>query len=590
MKKLFGFGLPAAACQLNMMNQQSDFELLRRFVRHADQSAFGTVVRRHLDLVYATALRKVEDTGAAEEIAQNVFTALARKAWQFAPDDSLPAWLHRTALLESKSWWRGELRRRRREQTAIELGTTMKTSDEQAALRTLTPLLDEALLSLREKDRSALLLRFYERRSLHEVGAALGIREDAAQKRVASALERVASFFQRRGFKTATVAATARLLEHTAATAPASAASLVVNTALHGVPAFSGIVAWLTRITSLSKAQTAVVCVVLSASPLAWQWNEYRHTRAAASHVEAQLTAGQTAFFTLQTEIDTLRANTARLDAMRAEESLAAQHRAESRQRHQLWKAQLRDRLLGPDYGWPDDSALVRIPKSVLPKVKINRLIAPPGVIARQGREFLGLTPREREQAEDALHNHFAALEDLMRANFRETNTSQRIRVPETALASRVFAVPALGEEVKAQAQALQDELKALLGAERWRLVEPQLASSGTDTLRRVLNLDAGERRQEMAVWIREDQGKLVAGFGWDDQRSMFTSSGVALELFLPNATFVPDSSLSTGTRPFNEVSAEEYAGFRNLPSALTKPALAWLRTQAENRLEKKDN
>ena len=49
----------------------------------------------YLDLVYATALRKVEDPGAAEEIAQNVFAALARKAWQFAPDDSLPAWLHK---------------------------------------------------------------------------------------------------------------------------------------------------------------------------------------------------------------------------------------------------------------------------------------------------------------------------------------------------------------------------------------------------------------------------------------------------------------------------------------------------------------
>jgi len=87
---------------------------------------------------------------------------LARKAWQFAPDDSLPAWLHRTALLEAKAWLRGELRRRRREQAAAELGTTMKTSEEQPALRALVPLLDEALLSLRERDRTALLLRYYE--------------------------------------------------------------------------------------------------------------------------------------------------------------------------------------------------------------------------------------------------------------------------------------------------------------------------------------------------------------------------------------------------------------------------------------------
>src|SRR5215813_2753959 len=134
-----------------MNERPQDFELLQRFRREREQSAFADVVRRHLDLVFATALRKVEDFGVAQEIAQNVFAVLARKAWLFAPDDSLPAWLHKTALLESKSWLRGELRRRRREETAAELGTTMNTPNEQPAFNALVPLLDEALLSLREK-------------------------------------------------------------------------------------------------------------------------------------------------------------------------------------------------------------------------------------------------------------------------------------------------------------------------------------------------------------------------------------------------------------------------------------------------------
>src|SRR5690348_12590846 len=124
-----------------MNDRQSDFEQLRKFVRTANQNAFREIVRRHIDLVFATALRRVDDAGGAEEISQNVFQALARKAWQFAPDDSLPAWLHKTALLESKSWLRGELRRRRREQTAAELGTTMKTPEEQPAFHALLPLL-----------------------------------------------------------------------------------------------------------------------------------------------------------------------------------------------------------------------------------------------------------------------------------------------------------------------------------------------------------------------------------------------------------------------------------------------------------------
>ena len=124
-----------------MNERRQDFELLQRFTRDGEQSAFADVVRRHLDLVFATALRKVEDAGAAQEVAQNVFTDLARKAWRFAPDDSLPAWLHKAALVESTSWLRGELRRRRREETAAELGTTMKSPADQPAFHALVPLL-----------------------------------------------------------------------------------------------------------------------------------------------------------------------------------------------------------------------------------------------------------------------------------------------------------------------------------------------------------------------------------------------------------------------------------------------------------------
>src|SRR6266478_216257 len=215
-----------------MPERQKDFELLRDFARHSDQQAFAALVRRHLDLVYATALRKTTDAASAQEISQNVFSALARKAWQFAPDDSLPAWLYKTTLLESRHWLRGELRRHRREQEAANLGTTMNTPDEQPALRALIPLLDEALLSLREKDRTALLLRFYESQSLREVGASLGVGEDAAQKRVGSALDKLARFFQRRGFRTATVGIAVAALQSTATSTPAATATAVAAGAL----------------------------------------------------------------------------------------------------------------------------------------------------------------------------------------------------------------------------------------------------------------------------------------------------------------------------------------------------------------------
>src|SRR5262245_56393876 len=287
-----------------MNGRQTDFELLQGFVRDGDQSAFAAVVRRHLDLVYATALRKAQDEGGAQEISQNVFTALARKAWQFASDDSLPAWLYKATLLESREWLRGELRRRDREQTAAALGTTMKPSDPQPALRALVPLLDEALLSLREKDRTALLLRFYESRPLRDVGASLGVGEDAAQKRVTGALEKIAQFFQRRGFRTATAAASAAVLQQTAASASAATSALVVSGALQAVPAaLTGWTGLLTRLASLPNAQVAALCLAMVALPVAWQWNERRTAKQEAARIEADLEAARLEQTTLETEI-----------------------------------------------------------------------------------------------------------------------------------------------------------------------------------------------------------------------------------------------------------------------------------------------
>ena len=153
----------------------------------------------------------------------------------------------------------------------------MKSPADQPAFHALVPLLDEALLSLREKDRTTLLLRFYESHSLRDVGAAFGVSEDTAQKRVQSALEKLAEFFQRRGFKTVTVAAAAAALQHTATTASATVAAAVVSAALRvAPPALAGLGALLARLASLTMAQKTAVGVVLAAAALFWLWRDQR--------------------------------------------------------------------------------------------------------------------------------------------------------------------------------------------------------------------------------------------------------------------------------------------------------------------------
>src|SRR5438552_14217594 len=165
-----------------MAELKTDRQLLREYAERGSESAFQALVERHLDLVFATTLRGASEAGAAQEITQNVFIALARKALWLQAETSLAGWLHKTALLEVRRWWRGELRRRRREQTAVELGTTMK--DEDSTLKALTAELDDGLLKLRETDRQALMLRYFEGRTHREIGVLLGAREDAVRMRI----------------------------------------------------------------------------------------------------------------------------------------------------------------------------------------------------------------------------------------------------------------------------------------------------------------------------------------------------------------------------------------------------------------------
>jgi RNA polymerase sigma factor (sigma-70 family) len=553
-----------------MNERQSDFEWLQQFSRAGNQSAFRDLVRRHIDLVFATALRKVGDAGGAEEISQNVFGALAKKAWQFAPDDSLPAWLHKTTLLESQSWLRGEMRRRRREQTAAELGTTMKTPDEQPAFRALVPLLDEALLSLREKEREALLLRFYESQSLKDVGAALGVSDDTAQKRVQTALEKLSQFFQRRGFKTATVAATTAALQQTAASATAATMATVYQAAISvAPPALAGIAALLARVACLPKLQIAAACVAMTAIPVAWQVSAQRQTEAKLAEVRDQIRAAQREIEWVQTETLRLTEATARLDESLARAREAAARVAETEQKFAAWKESVRARLFASDYTWPEDLPFVRIPKAILPALNVYQPILPPGNIKPAASELLGLTPQEHEQLESSMQQHFAKMEELLASVRYESNQCALIKAPQNTVASRVWGVAPSGAEANTSAAELLAKFQETLGAERWELVDAQLKDSSSDSARRVLNLDAGEQGQEVAAWIRKQNGHLEAGLSWGGQGFTISSGGMALKYFLPDAELPPGMTSLDGQ--FNTVSR-----------ALMQPALAWLQTQAE--------
>jgi len=460
------------------MNERlQDFELLRNFVRQGDEAAFASLVRRHLDLVYATALRKLCDPDAAEEVAQNVFAALARKAWQFASDESVPAWLYRTTLLEAKMWLRVELRRRRREQTAAELGTTMNSSTEPSSPRTLVLLLDEALLSLRDKDRTALLLRYYESRSLREVGLSLGVTEDAAQKRVTSALEKIAKYFQHHGYANATTAAAAAVLQQTAASAPPLVLSAVLQAATTTAPPIlAGMTALLSRLVSTTNVQTAVLCAAILVLPPAWQWQELQAARNQTTRGKTGVNSTRAEIELLQTEIDRLRRDSARLTATLSAASQEQNRNEEAARQLTRWKARLRDLLAASDYRWPGDLPFVRLPKWAARNLDSKiPVFNSSGNLAVWVEELLNLAPEQKQAVESELTQYLNNLDRLANSRAYETNARA---FSQKDFTTKAIAVPALGEEGQAMADSLVTNVRAILGSERSGVVLKPISST----------------------------------------------------------------------------------------------------------------
>jgi len=178
-----------------MMND--DMALVRDYAASQSEPAFATLVVRHIALVHSVASRQVGDPHLAQDVTQAVFIILAHKAGSLGPDTILSAWLYRTACYVAAETRRTRRRREQREQEAYMQSTL---NDPQAgAWEQLSPLLDEAMSGLSEPDRAALVLRFFENKTASEIAAALKVNEDAAQKRVTRALDKLRIVFRKHG-------------------------------------------------------------------------------------------------------------------------------------------------------------------------------------------------------------------------------------------------------------------------------------------------------------------------------------------------------------------------------------------------------
>ena len=257
-------------------------QLLQAFAEKGSEDAFQELVARYINLVYSVALRRVGgDTHQAQDVVQTVFSDFAGKARSLSSSVQLGGWLHRHTCFVAANFTRSERRRQAREQIAVEMNTLSEMPD--AGWMDVAPVLDDAIDQLEDADRHAVVLRFYEQCDLRGVGSALGIGEDAAQKRVSRALDKLREMLLRRGVTLSVAALASGLAAQAVMAAPVGLAQTAAKKSLSKMVAGAGLLAglfgWFTP-TAMKVAFCAAALVAVVAT-VKWQQRDANATRQA---------------------------------------------------------------------------------------------------------------------------------------------------------------------------------------------------------------------------------------------------------------------------------------------------------------------
>ncbi|MCC6822311.1 MAG: sigma-70 family RNA polymerase sigma factor [Verrucomicrobia subdivision 3 bacterium] len=339
------------------MQPPSDAQLLRAYADHGTESAFAKIVARHTDLVYSAALRQVYSPDLAHDVTQSVFTDLARKARTvgatLSPEESLVGWLYRGTRFAARDLYRNETRRTQRERQAMEqLHPTSDTAPDWEQLRLA---LDDAMSELDDTDRDAVLLRYFKNHDLRTVGATLGISDDAAQKRVSRAVERLREFFAKRGVTVGTSGLAVVISANAVQAAPMGLAIAISNAAvLTGTTLTTTATVTATKAIAMTALQKTIVTATIAvlagagiyearqASQLREQNQTFLQKQAEQTQqLQSERDDAISKFAALRDDNERLNRNTTDLLKLRAEVARLQQQQAElAKSREELLRQQ----------------------------------------------------------------------------------------------------------------------------------------------------------------------------------------------------------------------------------------------------------
>ncbi|HYG21847.1 MAG TPA: sigma-70 family RNA polymerase sigma factor [Verrucomicrobiae bacterium] len=246
------------------MSTTESNSLLQAYAERGDETAFRELVDRYADLVYSAALRRLNGNATeALDVTQTVFTDLARKARSVQNADCLGGWLYRHTGFVASTMVRTKQRRQLREREAAQMNAPDESTD--TLWQELAGQLDASIDELDPTDRRAILLRFFERRDFRSVGTALGLTDDAAQKRVSRALDKLRELLLQRRVNLSAALLGTLLAGKAVSAAPAGLSALVSRNALAGA-AVAGIGLGLGNLSISLWTKLSVGAIVLTAA------------------------------------------------------------------------------------------------------------------------------------------------------------------------------------------------------------------------------------------------------------------------------------------------------------------------------------
>jgi RNA polymerase sigma-70 factor (ECF subfamily) len=171
---------------------------LVRLAKNGNKAAFGKLARRYRDAVLALAYDFLKDYDNAKDVAQDVFMKVFKNIGDFEEKSRFSSWLYRITVNACLDARKSDTRRRRYLFSKKNLADSDYTSDESDQSNGLDDTLSKELNNLSDRQRAAIVLRYFHDKSVREIAEVLDCTESTVRSHLYRALQRLDKSYRRR--------------------------------------------------------------------------------------------------------------------------------------------------------------------------------------------------------------------------------------------------------------------------------------------------------------------------------------------------------------------------------------------------------